>query len=90
MAYMAFLAYINLTSIYSLHIGLHDKRVHQIEATKGAEDIFKSMLMSSQSGRFFLICLLSWENCMVSTTRIGFSNAFSCEKLFSLTHYAVD
>ena len=29
--------------------------MHKIEATKGVEDIFKFMLMSSDSGRFFLI-----------------------------------
>ena len=32
-----------------------DETVHKIEATKGVKDIFKFMLMSSDSGRFFLI-----------------------------------
>ena len=33
-----------------------DERVHTFEATKGVEDIFKFMLVSSESGR------MRWEN----------------------------
>ena len=32
-----------------------NETVHKIEATKGVKDIFKFMLMNSDSGRFFLI-----------------------------------
>ena len=32
-----------------------DETVHTIEATKGVKDIFKFMLMNSDSGRFLLI-----------------------------------
>ena len=32
-----------------------DEAVHKIEATKGVKDTFTFMLMSSHSGRFFLI-----------------------------------
>ena len=32
-----------------------DETVHQIEATKGVTDIFKFLLLSSGSGRFFFL-----------------------------------